>query len=116
MTAGRGRIYNWMKHDSLWSVVPSFSVAVKYDYIGKVLKPGEEPTEYTDDDEGKDKKTEWRTKWRGGGGGEMRDALTLVIWHFPSAFRTFSDDSVLLSPHALQLMDQSYNVTSLPNG
>ncbi|CAJ1063439.1 membrane-associated progesterone receptor component 1 [Xyrichtys novacula] len=29
---------------------------VKYDYVGKLLKPGEEPTEYTDDEEGKDKK------------------------------------------------------------
>ncbi|KAI5096861.1 membrane-associated progesterone receptor component 1, partial [Silurus meridionalis] len=28
----------------------------KYDYIGKLLKPGEEPTEYTDDEEAKDKK------------------------------------------------------------
>ncbi|GAA6089350.1 membrane-associated progesterone receptor component 1 [Tachysurus ichikawai] len=28
----------------------------KYDYIGKLLKPGEEPTEYTDDEEVKDKK------------------------------------------------------------
>ncbi|XP_037124985.1 membrane-associated progesterone receptor component 1 [Syngnathus acus] len=30
----------------------------KYDYIGKLLKPGEEPTEYTDDEEVKDKKTD----------------------------------------------------------
>uniref|UniRef100_A0A8C2HJP7 Membrane-associated progesterone receptor component 1 n=1 Tax=Cyprinus carpio TaxID=7962 RepID=A0A8C2HJP7_CYPCA len=28
----------------------------KYDYVGKLLKPGEEPTEYTDDEEVKDKK------------------------------------------------------------
>ncbi|XP_060791229.1 membrane-associated progesterone receptor component 1 [Neoarius graeffei] len=28
----------------------------KYDYIGKLLKPGEEPTEYTDDEDVKDKK------------------------------------------------------------
>lgn len=32
------------------------TVTVKYDYIGKLLKPGEEPAEYTDDEEGKDKK------------------------------------------------------------
>lgn len=32
--------------------------AEKYDYIGKLLKPGEEPTEYTDDEEVKDKKKE----------------------------------------------------------
>lgn len=31
-------------------------LADKYDYIGKLLKPGEEPTEYTDDEEVKDKK------------------------------------------------------------
>ncbi|MGH0129574.1 UNVERIFIED_CONTAM: hypothetical protein FKN15_039082 [Acipenser sinensis] len=34
---------------------------VKYDYVGKLLKPGEEPTEYTDDEDSKDakeKKTE----------------------------------------------------------
>ncbi|KAF3840691.1 hypothetical protein F7725_006553 [Dissostichus mawsoni] len=31
---------------------------VKYDYIGKLLKPGEEPAEYTDDEEVKDKKTD----------------------------------------------------------
>ncbi|KAG7258442.1 hypothetical protein CRUP_012792 [Coryphaenoides rupestris] len=31
----------------------------KYDYIGKLLKPGDEPTEYTDDEEAKgDKKTD----------------------------------------------------------
>ncbi|XP_037604684.1 membrane-associated progesterone receptor component 1 [Sebastes umbrosus] len=30
----------------------------KYDYIGKLLKPGDEPTEYTDDEEVKDKKTD----------------------------------------------------------
>ncbi|XP_077361026.1 membrane-associated progesterone receptor component 1 [Festucalex cinctus] len=30
----------------------------KYDYVGKLLKPGEEPTEYTDDEEGKDKKAD----------------------------------------------------------
>lgn len=35
-----------------------FSIAVKYDFVGKLLKPGEEPTEYTDDEEGKDKKTD----------------------------------------------------------
>lgn len=35
---------------------PSF--ADKYDYIGKLLKPGEEATEYTDDEEAKDKKTD----------------------------------------------------------
>lgn len=34
----------------------SCSSAEKYDYIGKLLKPGEEPTEYTDDEEVKDKK------------------------------------------------------------
>lgn len=28
----------------------------KYDYVGKLLKAGEEPTEYTDDEEVKDKK------------------------------------------------------------
>ncbi|XP_061608944.1 membrane-associated progesterone receptor component 1 [Phyllopteryx taeniolatus] len=31
---------------------------LKYDYIGKLLKPGEEPTEYTDDEEGKEKKAD----------------------------------------------------------
>ncbi|CAN9501161.1 unnamed protein product [Ophioblennius macclurei] len=30
----------------------------KYDYVGKLLKPGEEPTEYTDDEEAKDKKAD----------------------------------------------------------
>lgn len=35
-----------------------FLSTVKYDYIGKLLKPGEEPAEYTDDEEGKDKKTD----------------------------------------------------------
>lgn len=35
----------------------SFST-VKYDYIGKLLKPGEEPSEYTDDEETKDKKAD----------------------------------------------------------
>lgn len=31
---------------------------VKYDYIGKLLKPGEEPSEYTDDEDTKDKKAD----------------------------------------------------------
>ncbi|XP_061819011.1 membrane-associated progesterone receptor component 1 [Nerophis lumbriciformis] len=30
----------------------------KYDYVGKLLKEGEEPTEYTDDEEAKDKKAD----------------------------------------------------------
>nr|ALL41463.1 progesterone receptor membrane component 1 [Bostrychus sinensis] len=30
----------------------------KYHYVGKLLKPGEEPTEYTDDEEVKDKKND----------------------------------------------------------
>lgn len=33
-------------------------ITVKYDYVGKLLKPGEEPLEYTDDEDGKDKKTD----------------------------------------------------------
>lgn len=33
-----------------------FLLTGKYFYIGKLLKPGEEPTEYTDDEEAKDKK------------------------------------------------------------
>lgn len=33
-----------------------FLLTEKYDYIGKLLMPGEEPTEYTDDEEVKDKK------------------------------------------------------------
>lgn len=36
----------------------SACVPVKYDYIGKLLKPGEEPLEYTDDEDGKEKKTD----------------------------------------------------------
>lgn len=35
----------------------SFST-VKYDFIGKLLKPGEEPSEYTDDEDNKDKKAD----------------------------------------------------------
>lgn len=34
----------------------AFLLTDKYDYIGKLLKPGEEPTEYTDDEDVKDKK------------------------------------------------------------
>lgn len=40
----------------MWSKSLLFSFTEKYDYIGKLLKPGEEPTEYTDDEEVKDKK------------------------------------------------------------
>lgn len=40
----------------LCSKYSGFLLTVKYDYIGKLLKPGEEPTEYTDDEEVKDKK------------------------------------------------------------
>ncbi|XP_076836691.1 membrane-associated progesterone receptor component 1 [Brachyhypopomus gauderio] len=47
---------NAMQQDSLSEWETQFTH--KYDYVGKLLKPGEEPTEYTDDDEGKDKKKE----------------------------------------------------------
>ncbi|XP_047235150.1 membrane-associated progesterone receptor component 1 [Girardinichthys multiradiatus] len=47
---------NSMQQESVSEWESQFTV--KYDYIGKLLKPGEEPTEYTDDEEGKDKKTE----------------------------------------------------------
>lgn len=40
-------------------------IPVKYDYVGKLLRPGEEPTEYTDDEEGKDKKTDQEMSPRG---------------------------------------------------
>ncbi|MEQ2222899.1 Membrane-associated progesterone receptor component 2 [Ilyodon furcidens] len=46
---------NSMQQESVSEWESQFTV--KYDYIGKLLKPGEEPTEYTDDEEGKDKKT-----------------------------------------------------------
>lgn len=49
----RRRIKPQIKWSKNWFVR---LLSVKYDYIGKLLKPGEEPTEYTDDDEGKDKK------------------------------------------------------------
>lgn len=42
-------------------MTPVLFFTVKYDYVGKLLKPGEEPTEYTDDEDSKDakeKKTE----------------------------------------------------------
>ncbi|KAM8835819.1 membrane-associated progesterone receptor component 1 [Synchiropus picturatus] len=45
---------NAMQQDSLSEWEAQFDT--KYDYIGKLLKPGEEPTEYTDDEEAKDKK------------------------------------------------------------
>ncbi|XP_041864226.1 membrane-associated progesterone receptor component 1 [Melanotaenia boesemani] len=47
---------NSMQQESLTEWETQFTF--KYDYIGKLLKPGEEPTEYTDDEEGKDKKTD----------------------------------------------------------
>uniref|UniRef100_A0A3Q3EPN0 Membrane-associated progesterone receptor component 1 n=1 Tax=Labrus bergylta TaxID=56723 RepID=A0A3Q3EPN0_9LABR len=47
---------NAMQQESLSEWESQFTF--KYDYVGKLLKPGEEPTEYTDDEEGKDKKTD----------------------------------------------------------
>ncbi|XP_068601161.1 membrane-associated progesterone receptor component 1 [Brachionichthys hirsutus] len=47
---------NAMQRESLAEWEAQFTV--KYDYIGKLLKPGEEPTEYTDDEEGRDKKAD----------------------------------------------------------
>uniref|UniRef100_A0AAQ4P0U0 Membrane-associated progesterone receptor component 1 n=1 Tax=Gasterosteus aculeatus aculeatus TaxID=481459 RepID=A0AAQ4P0U0_GASAC len=48
---------NTMQQESLSEWETQFTS--KYDYIGKLLKPGDEPAEYTDDDdEGKDKKTD----------------------------------------------------------
>ncbi|PWA22943.1 hypothetical protein CCH79_00002500 [Gambusia affinis] len=45
---------NAMQQESLAEWEAQFTM--KYDYIGKLLKPGEEPSEYTDEEEGKDKK------------------------------------------------------------
>ena len=39
-----------MKISVLLSVLP----AEKYDYVGKLLKPGEEPTEYSDEESATD--------------------------------------------------------------
>ncbi|XP_015251542.1 membrane-associated progesterone receptor component 1 [Cyprinodon tularosa] len=47
---------NSMQQESLSEWESQFTE--KYYYIGKLLKPGDEPTEYTDNEEGKDKKTE----------------------------------------------------------
>ncbi|XP_034033826.1 membrane-associated progesterone receptor component 1 [Thalassophryne amazonica] len=47
---------NAMQLETLCDWESQFSV--KYDYVGKLLKPGEEPTEYTDDEEVKDKKSD----------------------------------------------------------
>ncbi|KAM4620598.1 membrane-associated progesterone receptor component 1 [Polymixia lowei] len=47
---------NAMQQESLTEWETQFTQ--KYDYVGKLLKPGEEPTEYTDDEEAKDKKTD----------------------------------------------------------
>ncbi|XP_062309165.1 membrane-associated progesterone receptor component 1 [Osmerus eperlanus] len=47
---------NAMQQESLSEWETQFTQ--KYDYIGKLLKPGEEPTEYTDDEDVKDKKTD----------------------------------------------------------
>ncbi|XP_056140589.1 membrane-associated progesterone receptor component 1 [Lampris incognitus] len=47
---------NAMQQESLMEWETQFTQ--KYDYVGKLLKPVEEPTEYTDDEEVKDKKTD----------------------------------------------------------
>uniref|UniRef100_A0A3B3X422 Membrane-associated progesterone receptor component 1 n=1 Tax=Poecilia mexicana TaxID=48701 RepID=A0A3B3X422_9TELE len=47
---------NAMQQESLAEWETQFTM--KYDYIGKLLKPGEEPSEYTDEDEAKDKKSD----------------------------------------------------------
>ncbi|KAI1903576.1 hypothetical protein AGOR_G00028600 [Albula goreensis] len=46
---------NAMQQESLSEWETQFTQ--KYDYVGKLLRPGEEPTEYTDDEEVKEKKT-----------------------------------------------------------
>uniref|UniRef100_W5N914 Membrane-associated progesterone receptor component 1 n=1 Tax=Lepisosteus oculatus TaxID=7918 RepID=W5N914_LEPOC len=43
---------NAMQQESLGEWETQFTQ--KYDYVGRLLKPGEEPMEYTDDDEGKE--------------------------------------------------------------
>ncbi|KAM3869540.1 membrane-associated progesterone receptor component 1 [Diretmus argenteus] len=47
---------NTMQQESLAEWETQFTH--KYDYVGKLLKPGEEATEYTDDEDVKDKKTD----------------------------------------------------------
>lgn len=47
---------NAMQQESLSEWEAQFTF--KYDYIGKLLKPGEEPSEYTDDEDTKDKKAD----------------------------------------------------------
>ncbi|XP_034745666.1 membrane-associated progesterone receptor component 1 [Etheostoma cragini] len=47
---------NAMQQEGLSEWESQFTM--KYDYVGKLLKPGEEPAEYTDEDEGKDKKAD----------------------------------------------------------
>uniref|UniRef100_M4AWX2 Membrane-associated progesterone receptor component 1 n=2 Tax=Xiphophorus TaxID=8082 RepID=M4AWX2_XIPMA len=47
---------NAMQQESLAEWETQFTM--KYDYIGKLLKLGEEPSEYTDEEEGKDKKSD----------------------------------------------------------
>ncbi|KAG7217197.1 hypothetical protein INR49_027740 [Caranx melampygus] len=47
---------NAMQQDSLSEWETQFTF--KYHHVGRLLKPGEEPVEYTDDEEGKDKKAD----------------------------------------------------------
>ena len=37
---------------------PFFSLAEKYDYVGRLLKPGEEPQEYTDAEDADEQSSE----------------------------------------------------------
>lgn len=39
-----------------WLICFPLFPSEKYDYIGKLLKPGEQPTEYSDEEDAKDTK------------------------------------------------------------
>ncbi len=46
-----------------WTSLASFLFAEKYDYIGKLLKPGEEPTEYSDTEEEQSSHEKSKNDW-----------------------------------------------------
>lgn len=56
-------IYSYPKERQLYKYASFYFITERYDYVGKLLKPGEAPTNYSDEeDEGSQQETETKSE------------------------------------------------------